>query len=82
MMTTYRMCMRCFLVLEPQPDGLSWYIPADTAGLNKALVPSWWADAPNLPHLVLSRQIYELELQILYGPIFHDLLVGSADGHA
>lgn len=31
MMKTHRTCMRCFSVLSPQPDGLSWYIPADTA---------------------------------------------------
>lgn len=85
MMKTHRMCTSCFSVLGAKPDighSLSWHIPADTSGLNKAFVPSWWADAPNLPHLVLSRQIGELELQILYGPIFHDLLDGSADGHA
>lgn len=82
MMKTHRRRMRCFSALGPQPAGLSRYIPADTAALNKAFVPSWWADAPNLSHLVLSRQICELELQILYGPIFNDLLAGSADGHA
>lgn len=68
-------------MLGPRPDGLSWYFPADTAGLNKAFVPSWWADAPNLSHLVLSGQICELELQILYGPVFNDFVVVSADGH-
>lgn len=60
------------IFLSDIDHSLSQYIPADTAGLNKAFAPSWWADAPNLSHLVLSRQIWELELQILYGPIFND----------